>query len=76
MLREDFAAAWAIADTVLATRDPRIRDDPARPYHERWVWDGRSLSGQHVVVRCYHGPGGHPAIRPLPSQPSTPSRPA
>ena len=57
MLREDFPAAWAIADAVLAARDPSTRDDPALPYHERWVWDGRDLTGQQVVVRCYHGLG-------------------
>ena len=57
MLREDFQAAWAIADGVLATRDRRTRDDPDRPYHERWVWDGHPLAGSRVVVRCYHGLG-------------------
>lgn len=57
MLQEDFPAAWAIADAVLGARDPATRDDPSRPYHERWVWDGRDLSTRAVVVRCYHGLG-------------------
>ena len=57
MLREDFPAARSIADAVLASRDPRDRDNPALPYHERWVWDGRNLAGRHVLVRCYHGLG-------------------
>ncbi len=57
MRREDWRAAWAIATAVLAARDPATRDDPARPYHERWVWDGQDLSGRAVVVRCYHGLG-------------------
>ncbi len=57
MLSEDFPAAWAIADAVLRARDPATRDDPASPYHERWVWDGSSLAGRRVVVRCYHGLG-------------------
>jgi hypothetical protein len=57
MRRGDLQRAWAIADGVLAGRDPATRDDPARPYHERWVWDGRSLAGRDVVVRCYHGLG-------------------
>ena len=57
MRRADFAAAWAISDAVLATRDPATRDDPTLPYHLRWVWDGRPLHGQHVLVRCYHGLG-------------------
>ena len=57
MLLEDFSTAWQIADRVLASRDYRTRDDPACPYHERWVWDGRALAGRAVVVRCYHGLG-------------------
>ena len=57
MLRHDFPASWAIADGVLAARDHRTRDQAECPYHERWVWDGRPLTGQAVVVRCYHGLG-------------------
>ena len=57
MLREDFPAAWAIADAVLQARNPATRDNPARPYHERWVWDGSALAGRRVLVRCYHGLG-------------------
>ncbi|MGH7212584.1 MAG: hypothetical protein ACREF1_14120, partial [Acetobacteraceae bacterium] len=57
MRRGDFAAAWAISDAVLAARDPAGRDDPALPYHLRWVWDGRPLAGREVLVRCYHGLG-------------------
>ena len=52
-----FDAAWAISDAVLAARDPATRDDPALPYHLRWVWDGRGLEGRRVLVRCYHGLG-------------------
>ncbi|GAC1346583.1 MAG: hypothetical protein NVSMB18_29210 [Acetobacteraceae bacterium] len=55
--RGDFAAAWAISDAVLAGRDPAGRDDPALPYHLRWVWDGRPFDGRDVLVRCYHGLG-------------------
>ena len=57
MRRGDFASAWAISDALLAARDPVLRDDPTLPYHCRWVWDGRSIRGQHVLVRCYHGLG-------------------
>ncbi len=53
----DFAAGWRISDAVLAARDPATRDDPATPYHERWVWDGTKPDGHHVLVRCYHGLG-------------------
>ena len=57
MRRGDFAAALRISDAVLAAREPASRDDPGRPYHERWVWDGRPLTGRRVLVRCYHGLG-------------------
>lgn len=53
----DYAASWRIADLVLAGRDPRTRDNPALPYHLRWVWDGRPFDGARVLVRCYHGLG-------------------
>ena len=57
MRRGDWAAAWRVSDAVLRARDPARRDDPRLPYHERWVWDGRDLAGQRVLVRCYHGLG-------------------
>ena len=56
MYRGDWPVAWAINDSVLAAKDAATRDDPRRPYHERWVWDGRPLRGR-VLVRCYHGLG-------------------
>ena len=52
-----YEAAWALAERMLAARDPATRDDPALPYHRRWVWDGRAFDGRHVLVRCYHGLG-------------------
>jgi hypothetical protein len=57
MRRGDYEAAWAVSERVLARRDPLRRDDPAEPYHRRWVWDGRRFEGRHVLVRCYHGLG-------------------
>jgi hypothetical protein len=57
MLRDDLHAAWAIADSVLRSRDPATQDDTRQPYHERWVWNGEDLAGRDVVVRCYHGLG-------------------
>ena len=57
MRRGDHSCAWRISDAVLAARDPATRDDPALPYHQRWVWDGRPLDGRDVTVRCYHGLG-------------------
>ena len=51
------AAAWAMQMAAIAARDPATRDDPALPYHLRWVWDGRPFDGRDVLVRCYHGLG-------------------
>jgi hypothetical protein len=55
MRRGDWAKAWTISDAVLAARRPD-RDWHA-PRHLQAVWDGRSLRGQRVLVRCYHGLG-------------------
>jgi hypothetical protein len=52
-----YADAWAMEQATLAARDPATRDDPALPYHLRWVWDGRAPDGRDVLVRCYHGLG-------------------
>ena len=53
--RGDFAAAWEINDAVLRSRV----GVPCwhLPRHEQWVWDGRSLHGRRVLIRCYHGLG-------------------
>lgn len=57
-MREDrFDLAWSLSEEVLRAADPATRDDPALPYHQRWVWDGRPFDGRHVLVRCYHGLG-------------------
>ncbi|HET9628050.1 MAG TPA: hypothetical protein VFP14_01050, partial [Novosphingobium sp.] len=57
MRRGDYAAAWAIQERALAERRREEADDPGRPYHLRWVWDGAPVDGRHVLVRCYHGLG-------------------
>ncbi|SFP35466.1 hypothetical protein SAMN04488241_101120 [Sphingomonas rubra] len=49
--------AWDMEVATIAARDPAGRDDPALPYHRRWVWDGRPVDGRDVLVRCYHGLG-------------------
>jgi hypothetical protein len=57
-MRENrYEDAWALARRTLDERDPAKRDDPTRPYHQRWVWDGRDVAGCEVLVRCYHGLG-------------------
>lgn len=55
MRRGDFAAAWEISDAVLQAR----RGQPCWhwPRHQQYVWDGSSLTGKRVLVRCYHGLG-------------------
>jgi len=57
MREERWTDAWTLADASLAARDPATRDDPALPYHRRWVWDGRPVEARDVLVRCYHGLG-------------------
>jgi hypothetical protein len=56
MRRGDFAAAWEISDAVLAAR---VANGPCWHWsrHTQWVWDGRPLADQRVLVRCYHGLG-------------------
>ena len=55
MRRGDFAAAWEISDAVLRTRG--VRDQDHVPRWLQSVWDGTSLVGKRVLVRCYHGLG-------------------
>lgn len=57
MRRGDYAAAWALEEVALRDRACGCPDDPALPYHLRWVWDGTPPDGRHVLVRCYHGLG-------------------
>lgn len=56
MRRGDFGAAWRISDATLAERQAS-GSCWHLPRHEQWVWDGRPLAGQRVLVRCYHGLG-------------------
>ncbi|HKG97694.1 MAG TPA: hypothetical protein VKA97_07765 [Pyrinomonadaceae bacterium] len=55
MRRGDFAAAWNISDAQLRTRG--TQDHQKLPRHFQNVWDGSSVLGQRVLVRCYHGLG-------------------
>ncbi|MES2492148.1 MAG: glycosyltransferase family 9 protein [Pseudomonadota bacterium] len=57
MRAKAYAAAWDLTAQAMAARRPEARDDPALPYHLRWVWDGRPFDGRDVLVRCYHGLG-------------------
>jgi hypothetical protein len=55
MRRGEFAEAWLRSDADLAARAGR----PCWhwPRHLQYVWTGRPLAGQRVLVRCYHGLG-------------------
>lgn len=57
MRDERYGDAWAIERRIRVARDPATRDDPALPYHRRWVWDGTPVGDRDVLVRCYHGLG-------------------
>jgi hypothetical protein len=55
MRRGNFAAAWELSDAILRRRNGA----PCwhLPRHEQFVWNGASLAGKRVLVRCYHGLG-------------------
>jgi hypothetical protein len=55
MRRGDFEAAWRISDAVQQQRAGTACSH--LPRHEQYFWDGRSIEGQRVLVRCYHGLG-------------------
>jgi hypothetical protein len=57
MREGDYERAWALHEDGIASKAAWSRDDPALPYHLRWVWDGRDIAGRHTLVRCYHGLG-------------------
>src|SRR5437588_26655 len=56
MRRGDFASAWEISDRIVAEH-ARCEPPWHLPRHQQWVWDGRALAQQTVLVRCYHGLG-------------------
>ncbi|WP_210463584.1 glycosyltransferase family protein [Rufibacter roseolus] len=55
MRRGTFEEAWKHSDAVLKKRAGK----PCWhwPRHFQYVWDGSSLQGKRVLVRCYHGLG-------------------
>jgi hypothetical protein len=55
MRRGDFEHAWRISDALLAERHGIPCWD--WPRHCQYVWDGSSLAGKRVLIRCYHGLG-------------------
>jgi hypothetical protein len=57
MLCGDFESAWRCADRDLETRRCTGITGRDWPRHMRPVWDGRTLAGAQVLVRCHHGLG-------------------
>lgn len=55
MRRGDFEAAWKISDALLPAT--RSQDHRTLPRHEQNIWDGTTVVGKRVLVRCYHGLG-------------------
>ncbi|HEX5876039.1 MAG TPA: hypothetical protein VFY60_15425 [Pyrinomonadaceae bacterium] len=55
MKRGDFVAAWNTSDALLPAR--LAQDHKTLPRHLQSIWDGRSVEGKRVLVRCYHGLG-------------------
>jgi len=53
MRRGDFADAWKISDALLQTK----QDQTDLPRWFQSIWDGSSVVGKRVLVRCYHGLG-------------------
>lgn len=50
-----FEEAWKISDKVLSQR--ASQNQRHLPRHQQAVWDGTSLAGKRVLIRCYHGLG-------------------
>jgi hypothetical protein len=57
MLLGDFARAWNETDRTEAARLRNGQRQSELPRHMRRVWDGTSLAGRRVLVRCFHGLG-------------------
>ncbi|HEX2975759.1 MAG TPA: hypothetical protein VHO68_07470 [Bacteroidales bacterium] len=55
MKEGNFAEAWKFSDEVLLSG--RNRDYRNTPRHFQCIWNGMSLQGKRVLVRCYHGLG-------------------
>jgi hypothetical protein len=55
MRRGAFEEAWKITDADVKAR----AGNPCwhLPRHFQYIWDGSSLQGKRVLVRCYHGLG-------------------
>jgi hypothetical protein len=57
MRRGGFDAAWSNSDILLRRHLAAPPDAHDVPRHQQVVWNGASLHGKRVLVRCYHGLG-------------------
>jgi hypothetical protein len=57
MLDGDYERAWLLCDSYRLERVHRDRGFQVGLRHLQVVWDGTSLLGKKVLVRCYHGLG-------------------
>jgi hypothetical protein len=57
MRRGEFSAAWRISDSLLRRYLAAPCSDIHLPRHQQVIWNGASLAGKRVLVRCYHGLG-------------------
>jgi hypothetical protein len=57
MLRGDFESAWRLADRDQELLRGDCMGAAILPRHNRPVWDGGTLDGRRILVRCYHGLG-------------------
>jgi hypothetical protein len=55
MRRGDFEGAWRVSDALIEARGGAPRWH--LPRHLQAVWNGESVEGRRVLVRCYHGLG-------------------
>jgi hypothetical protein len=57
MRRGEFDQAWRNSDILLRRHLAAPRAATDVPRHQQVIWDGASLHGKRVLVRCYHGLG-------------------
>lgn len=51
----NYEAAWKLSDNVL--KSGINRNYLSTPRHYQCIWNGTSLNGKRVLIRCYHGLG-------------------
>jgi len=57
MRRGEFDRAWRNSDILLRHHLAAPPDAQNVPRHQQIIWNGASLHGKRVLVRCYHGLG-------------------